>query len=80
VAGFFLPGGIIYRLAMPTSTTGFDILVYGSTWRTFRDREDIALEAAQQLAGKRGNDPVRVRNRATGATVTVTSDGAVTPA
>jgi hypothetical protein len=56
---------------------GFDVLVNGSTVRTHRDREDMAFAAAQQLAGKRDNDPVRVRNRATGATVTVTADGKV---
>jgi hypothetical protein len=58
---------------------GFDILVNGTTVRTHRDREDIAIAAAQQLAGKRDNDPVRVRNRSTGATVTVTADGTVKP-
>lgn len=56
---------------------GFDILVNGSTVRTHRDREDLAIAAARQLAGKRDNDPVRVRNRASGATVTVTADGKV---
>ena len=56
---------------------GFDILVNGSTVRTHRDREDMAIAAAKQLAGKRDNDPVRVRNRATGAMVTVTADGKV---
>lgn len=56
---------------------GFDILVNGTTVRTHRDREDMAIAAAQQLAGKRDNDPVRVRNRVTGATVTVTADGKV---
>ena len=58
---------------------GFDILVNGTTVRTHRDREDMAIAAAQQLAGKREHDPVRVRNRMTGATVTVTADGKLKP-
>jgi hypothetical protein len=65
---------------MPNPTDGFDILVNGTTIRTFRDREDMALAAARQLACRKGNDPVRVRSRSTGATVTVTADGKVTPA
>jgi hypothetical protein len=60
---------------MLESNEGFDILVGGTTPRTFRDREDMAIAAARQLAGKRDNDPVRVRNCATGATITVTADG-----
>lgn len=62
---------------MQNQNEGFDILVNGSTVRSFRAREDMAIEAARQLAGRRDNDPVRVRNRATGATVTVTADGKV---
>jgi len=64
--------------AQKNQGAGFDILVNGTTVRTHRDREDMAIAAAQQLAGKRDNDPVRVRNRSTGATVTVTA-GAVKP-
>jgi hypothetical protein len=64
---------------MPKETEGFDIFVNGTTHRTFRDREDMAIDAARQLAGKKGNDPVRVRNRTPGATVTVTADGSVKP-
>jgi hypothetical protein len=62
---------------MLKDTGGFDIIVNGTTARTFRDREDAAIEAARQLAGKKGNDPVCVRNRSTGAVVTVTATGEV---
>jgi hypothetical protein len=64
---------------MPEQDSGFDILVNGSTRRTFRDDEASAIHAARQLAGRKENDPVRVRNRRTGATVTVTADGSVKP-
>jgi hypothetical protein len=59
-------------------TDGFDIIVNGVN-RTFRDREDMAIAAARQLAGRKGNDPVQVRTRATGKVVTVTAGGVVTP-
>jgi len=58
-------------------TDGFEIFVNGTTPRTFRDREDIAVAAARELAGRKDNDPVRVRNNATGKTVTVGADGSV---
>jgi hypothetical protein len=58
---------------------GFDIMVNGTTVRTFRDREDRVIAAAKQLAGKCDNDPARVRSRLTGATVTGTADGKVEP-
>jgi hypothetical protein len=57
---------------------GFDIIVNG-TLRTFRDREDMAHDAARQLAGRKGNDPVTVRTRATGETLTIATDGSVRP-
>jgi hypothetical protein len=44
---------------MLESNEGFDILVGGTTPRTFRDREDMAIAATRQLAAKRDNDPVR---------------------
>jgi hypothetical protein len=77
--GFLFSGGIDYRCAMAEQDSGFDILVNGSTRRTFRDDEASAIHAARQLAGRKENDPVRVRNRRTGATVTVTADGSVKP-
>jgi hypothetical protein len=63
---------------MLKETDGFDIVVNGVN-RTFRDREGMAISAARQLAGKRGNDPVTVRTRATGGLRTVSADGVVTP-
>ena len=42
-----------------------------TTVRTYRDREDMAIAAAQQLAGRRGND------RGGCATVTVKANGRV---
>jgi hypothetical protein len=37
---------------MPEPIVSFDILVYGSTVRTFRDREYLAIDAGRQLAGR----------------------------
>lgn len=64
------------RLALLKHTEGFDIIVNG-TDRTFRDTEQSALEAARALSGRKGNDPVQVRYRATGKIVTVQADGRV---
>lgn len=63
---------------MLKDSDGYDIIVNGVT-RTFRDRKELAIAAARQLAGRKGNDPVTVRTRASGETVMVTAGGVVTP-
>jgi hypothetical protein len=53
---------------------GFDIHI-GGVWRTFRDRQPAAYEAAAIIKKKSTSAPVTIINTATGAVVTMLEDG-----
>jgi hypothetical protein len=55
---------------------GFEIIVNGVT-RTYRDRRDIAYEAARYMKERHPRDFVEVRDVATGTKLIVFEDGRV---
>jgi len=56
--------------------SGFEIIVNG-TYRTFRDRWEIALEAAVYAKSRAPTDIVQIRNCKTQETVNVLLDGRI---
>lgn len=65
---------ICYTRQMQISVPGFDIHIDG-VWRTFRDRQDAACDAAAALKRKNRQATVTVTNTATGYVATVLEDG-----
>jgi hypothetical protein len=53
---------------------GYDIL-YNGVPRTFRDRKDIAFEAARYAKSKSTADIIEIRDRATGEKFIMLEDG-----
>jgi hypothetical protein len=56
---------------------GFDIRIDG-VWRTFRDQQPTAYEAASLLKKKHLSAVVTITNTATGAVATMLDDGRTT--
>ncbi len=61
-----LPATRVAGYPTPMATPGFDIIVNGVP-RTFRDREDVALEAARTLKHRDLNSIVELVSTETGA-------------
>jgi hypothetical protein len=55
-------------------TDGYDILINGID-RTFRDRQDTAIEAARFLKARHREDVIEIRDRSTGERQIMLSDG-----
>jgi len=56
------------------SDEGFDIIINGVD-RSFRDRQEVAYEAARYMKQRHPKDLVEVRVRATGQRVIMLEDG-----
>ena len=72
------PGGLLkigYRDKMEKpAAPGFDIRI-GGVWRSFRDQQAAAYEAALLLKRKNTTAVVTITSTATGAVVTMLEDG-----
>ena len=56
------------------AVTGFDIRI-GGVWRTFRDQQPAAYDAASRLKKKYKSAAVTITDTATGAVITMLEDG-----